>query len=398
MNVLALTNLYPNPLQPQRAPFNRQQLRVLAESHRVRVIAPVLWTDEWSARRRSPGVLPSGRRVEHDGLTVDHPRYWYTPKILRCLYGRFFLASVRRTFRAAVREFQPDIVYAPWAYPDGYAAERLAREAGLPVVIKLHGSDLLQLDQYAGRVAGTVAALREADGLIAVSQDLANRAIAMGASPQRVHVVVDGVDRELFSPGDRTTARQPLGLPADVRQLLFVGNLVPVKGIDVLLDACRRLPAAVGPWQLHLLGDGPLRASLQALAAKYGLHKQVCFHGVVPHSSLPNWYRAADLLVLPSRSEGIPNVLLEAAACELPYVASAVGGIPEIAGQAASRLVPPEQPDPLAAAIAQMLHRSPPAGPGPRDRREAVAEIAAVLERCVAERSLRPSYPAALTA
>src|SRR5947208_3004851 len=112
MRILALTNLYPSPLAPHRAPYNRHQFRLLAERHPLHVIAPIAWTDEWRSGMRK---LPPTRRVTHDGLTVDHPRYWFTPKILRQLYGRFFLESVRRTFEAAVAEFSPDIVFAPWA-------------------------------------------------------------------------------------------------------------------------------------------------------------------------------------------------------------------------------------------------------------------------------------------
>ena len=99
MKILALTNLYPNPYQPHRAPYNRHQFRMLSELHDLHVIAPLAWIDELTARRRGEPPLPDSRRVIHDGLTVDHPRYWYTPKTLRRYYGRFFLASVQRTFR-----------------------------------------------------------------------------------------------------------------------------------------------------------------------------------------------------------------------------------------------------------------------------------------------------------
>jgi glycosyltransferase involved in cell wall biosynthesis len=380
MRILALTNLYPNPFQPQRATFNRHQFRLLNERHPLRVIAPILWADERRARRAGAPPLPPGRRVVHDGITVDHPRYWYTPKVLRGMYGRFFLWSVRRTFRAVADEFRPDLVLASWAYPDGWAAVRLAHQLGLPVVLKIHGSDVRLAGTWAGRLDGTAEALRRADGVVAVSQDLADRAIELGADPGWTRVVVNGVDRETFSPGDRAAARAAVGWRADVRHLLFVGNLMPVKGVDVLLDACTRLAERVGAWELHLVGDGEMRGRLAGQADRAGIADRVRFHGIRPHDELPDWFRAADLVVLASRSEGIPNVLLEAAACGTPFVATRVGGVPEIADQGACRLVPPEDPEQLAAAIADVLANPPPAPvQGPRDRREAAEDLADFL-------------------
>jgi glycosyltransferase involved in cell wall biosynthesis len=383
MRILAITNLYPSPQQPHRAPYNRHQFRMLGELHPLRVIAPISWTDEWAACRQALPRIPPGRRTQHDGLTVDYPRYWFTPKMLRQFYGSFYLSSVRSTFAAVHDEFRPDVIFAPWAYPDGYAAVHLAREAGLPVVVQVHGSDIRELDRYIARVPGTTAAVRDADGVIAVSQDLADRVVALGAVRHRVRVVIDGVDRQTFCPGDKALARGRLNLPAATRHLLFVGSLVPVKGLDILLAACRTLREEVGPWHLHLIGGGPLEGQLRDVAQSYGLEGCVWFHGPIAHSELPDWFRAADLFVLASRSEGVPNVLLEAAACGLPFVASRVGGIPEIANLGASRLVPSEQPAALAAAIADMLADPGPPGDGPRDRREAVAEIAQFLQSFV---------------
>ena len=393
MKILALTNLYPNPLQPHRAAFNRHRFRFLAEHHQVRLIAPVSWRDEW-ALRGTGARIPPDRCTTCDGIAVEHPRYWYTPGALRGQYGRFFEASVRPAFDRAVRELEPDIVLATWAYPDGWAAVRLARRHGLPVAVLVHGSDVRRMDEFAARRAGTREALCGADGVIAVSADLAARVVALGAAPDRVATVLDGVDRSLFHPGDRAAARQRLGLGEDRRHLLYIGNLLPVKGVDVLLQACRVLDAKRQDWCLHLVGDGAERARLQAQAQDAGLADKVVFHGAQPQTALPDWLRAADLFVLPSRSEGIPNVLLEASACATPYVASRVGGIPEIAALGAGVLVPPEQPQALAEAIGHALE-APPAQPaaGPRDRREAVAEIADFLARTVA----RTRAPATLS-
>lgn len=384
MKILAITNLYPNPLQPHRAVFNRHRFRFLAQHHDTRLIAPIGWREELELGRTQQARIPSTRQVVSDGIPVSHPKYWYTPRILRGLYGRFYLESVRRIFNRMVEEFKPDIVFATWAYPDGWAAVRLARTHGLPVAILVHGSDIRRVDEFEARRQGTREALARADGVIAVSADLGRSVVGLGANPESVRVILDGVDKSVFVPGDATLARQRLGLDPGRRHLLFIGNLVEVKGLDILLQACARLDPAREDWELHLVGDGHLRGSLAQLADSLGIAARVRFHGSRPQQELPGWLHAADLFVLPSRSEGVPNVLLEASACGTQYVASHVGGIPEIASLGASTLVPPEDPEALSAAIAKRL-AEPATQPsaGPRDRREAVADIGGFLEEIV---------------
>src|SRR5690606_19896920 len=261
----------------------RHRFRFLAADHELRMIAPVSWRDEWALRGTGPGIARD-RRTTLDGIQVAHPRYWYTPGVLRGQYGRFFHASVRATFDRAVRESRPDVVLATWAYPDGWAAVRLARSHGLPVVVMVHGSDVRRMDEVPARSRGTREALCAADGVIAVSADLAARVVALGADPDRVLTVLDGVDRTLFNPGDRTQARRALGLADDERHLLFIGNLLPVKGVDVLLQACATLAAQRTDWRLHLVGDGPERARLAAQAQALGIDARVVFHGSRAHA------------------------------------------------------------------------------------------------------------------
>lgn len=386
MRILAVTNLYPNPFHPIRATFNREQFRALARDHAVQVISPILWTDELSARLRGHRPLPNGRRVEFDGLTVDHPRYWYPPKLLRTRYGHCFRAGIRRTFERAVDEFDPDVVLAAWAYPDGWAAASLARQAGLPVAVKVHGSDLLWgLRHYPARVRRTRDALRAADLVVAVSQDLANKVEEFGVRPDRIRVVYDGVDLDSFCPGPRAEARTRLGLPHDVPNLLFVGSLVPVKGLRTLIAACESMARAGRRFRCHLIGGGPLRESLARQAAAVGLSDSVVFHGPKAHASLPDWFRAADLFVLPSQSEGVPCVLLEAMACGTRFVASRVGGIPEVARFGSGELATPGDAAGLAEAISRQLgDRSAPGVRWTRGHAQAAADIASGLQRMVA--------------
>ncbi len=399
MRILTITNLYPNPYQPLRAPFNRQQFRHLAMTpgHAVRVIAPIFWNAELKAQWRGSAPLPPGRTLTLDGLTVDHPAYVYPPGVLRNTHGRFFEWSVRDTFERAVEEFRPDVVCVPWAYPDAWAVTRLARRAGLPVVVKVHGSDIRMLEGNLRKQQLTGEGLRRADGVIAVSRDLAERVCALGANPYRVRVVYDGVDADVFHPGAKDEARRRLGLVSDGPLLLFIGNLVPVKGLDVLLEALALRRAAGQPFTLFLVGQGPQKAALQQQAERLGLADRVRFLGSRPHDELTSWYQAADLFVLPSRSEGVPLVLLEAIACGTPFVASAVGGIPEIAPFGRSGLVPPEDPQALAAAIADGLARGPlPAAEvrPVRSHAEAVTEILDLFETVRRDRAERPATAA----
>lgn len=397
MRILALTNIFPNPLQPHRATYNRFQLRLLGQRHPVRVIAPVAWTDELTAWRTGAGRLPAGRRGVLDGLTVEYPRYVFPPKVLRGRHGRFYRASVRRPFGRAVAEFRPDLVYTPWAYPDGWAAVALGHAAGLPVVLKVHGSDVLLLGPTPERRGPTSEALRQADAVIAVSRDLAERVIGFGARPDRVHVIYDGIDTQRFRPGPAAEARARLGLDRDTPVVLSVGNLVPVKGQDLLIEACARLARVGVRFRGYLIGDGPLRAPLDRQAADLGLSDRFRLLGALPSHELPDWYRAADVFALPSHSEGVPNVQLEAMACGVPFVGSRVGGIPEVAHYGESRLVPPGDVGALAEALGAFLTRpgGRPAGAAGavRDLTETVIDIEALFGDVLAARGRHEPAP-----
>jgi glycosyltransferase involved in cell wall biosynthesis len=398
MRVLALTNLYPNPMQPHRAAFNKQQFAALACEHEVRVIAPIAWTDERAAwipgRRKSRETraeIPACRHRISDGMIIHHPRYLFTPKILRGLYGHFFKASVRECFKVAVREFRPDVVLGSWSYPDGWAAVRLARQAGLPIAVKVHGSDVLTVGDQPARWRRTAEALTSADAVIAVSRHLAERTMELGVHAARMHVVYNGVDVNIFHPDPKDAARQRLGVTSDDPLIMFAGNLVPVKGLDVLVEALASIAGAGRRFQCVMIGGGPLKAALTARIQSLGLGGCVRLIGARPLEELANWYQAADLFVLPSRSEGMPNVLLEAAACGTPFIATSVGGIPEFADSKA--LVPPGDVFALTERLAVFLDPATRPAIGtvfpPGSWAESARDLSSVLERIVAEPAAR---------
>jgi len=182
--------------------------------------------------------------------------------------------------------------------------------------------------------------------------------VALGADPTRVHTIYNGVDAQRFSPGSREAARQRLGLGAEQPLLLYVGNLKSTKGCLDLLEAFPAVLAQRPQAALVYAGAGACRDELLARAAALGCAERVSLVGAVPHAQLGDWFRAADLLCLPSHNEGVPNVVLEAMSCGIPVVASRVGGIPEVLPEFAGMLVPVRDPAALSAALLEATGRA----------------------------------------
>lgn len=391
MRLLFLSNEFPNPCDATKATFNYDLCRTLAADHAVQVVAPLAWTDELRARcaGRSVDRLASARSAAMGAMEVVYPRFWYPPGCLRTRYGDFLWRSLRKTVQAIEQGPRPDCVLSYWAHPDGECAVRIARRLGVPSIVMVGGSDVLLMTRDPGRRRCIQRVLQEADAVVAVSRDLATRVVELGVPGEKVHAMRRGVDASTFYPGDRPAARRALRLPTDGRLLLWVGRFEPVKGVDVLLDAFERLRSADRAVRLALVGDGSLRSELEAQAARRGVAERVHFVGRVAHDQLGGWFRAADATVLPSRSEGMPNVLLESLACGTPWVASAVGGVPEIAGHAAARLVPPDDASALAEAIGGLLDDAPeiPSHARPAARESFARRLTDLAEQLIARRS-----------
>lgn len=380
MRVLAMTSLFPNPYQPNMWSPNRLQLSWLAKQAEVDVIAPLPWTTERRGRKRAGNLLKEGRFRRVDNLMVEHVPYIFPPGMLRGSYGKFYRWSVAQAFHRHVIAFKPDIVFTHWAYPDGWAAVKLGHAHQLPVVIQVLGSDVLLLHETPSRRPGTVEALQQADGVWAVSQDLARNVKALGVADARIKVIYDGVDTSLFYPGSQQEARDRLNLKISKKMILFIGNIVPVKAIDKLLDACETLHERGVAFHAAIIGQGDQRASLEEHATRLRCHDSIRFYGSMPQETLPDWYRASDVFVLPSYSEGVPNVLLEACACNVPYVASNVGGIHEIADRGQGVLVPSGDLSALANAIQHQLQAPRQLAKATRSRAECISDFLQFLQ------------------
>lgn len=215
------------------------------------------------------------------------------------------------------------------------------------MVLTARGSDTSQLPHLPFAGAMIRRALAEADGIIAVSGGLKEGLVALGVPAAKVSVLRNGVDTALFHPpADRAALRRELGF--DAPTILSVGLLIPRKRHHLTIEALRELPGH----RLVILGEGPERPALEALATRLGLADRVRMPGARPHQELPRWYGAADVMVLASAREGWANVLLESMACGTPVVATAAWGAREaVSTPAAGRVVEEASPGAIAAAI-----------------------------------------------
>lgn len=362
MRVLIVTKIFPNAVEPLSSPFNRQQFAALGRRCDVEVLATIPWFPgarafgRWSTAGRLAGVP---RRETIDGLPVVHPRFIYLPRVAVGTQGALYAASI--AVEALRRRGKFDVVLGSWAYPDGVAAIALARLLGVPAVVKVHGSDLNVIAKMDGAARNLRFALPRARRVVAVSRPLADEVAGFGVPRERIDVVPNGVDSDLFRPADRAAARAELGHGGDRRRwILYVGRLEPAKGVLDLLGAFTRLAARRDDVRLVLVGDGSARAACAEAAQRLG--DRILAPGARPLAEVPRWMAACDVLTLPSWNEGTPNVLLEALACGRRVVATRVGGIPDVvASDAIGELVPARDPAALADALerAAVAHYDP---------------------------------------
>lgn len=354
LRVLAITKIFPNAVEPLSAPFNRQQFAALASRCQLDVMGTIPWfpgaglLGRWSSAGKLAAVP---RRETIAGIAVRHPRTLFVPRLAHATWGPLYAASIAPALLPY--RHRVDVVLGSWAYPDGFAAVIAARLLGVPCVVKLHGSDINSIAKLRGPRRMLAWALPRATAVVAVSRALADEAAQLGVARDRIAVVMNGVDAELFHPRDRAAARAQLGLPVGPIAL-YVGNLKEDKGVLDLAAAWATVARALPDATLLVVGGGPAGVALASAVAPLG--SRVRLVGPQPLAQIPTWMAACDLLVLPSHAEGTPNVVLEALASGRRVVASSVGGIPDlITRPELGELVPARAPDALAAAIVRAL-------------------------------------------
>jgi glycosyltransferase involved in cell wall biosynthesis len=260
-------------------------------------------------------------------------------------------------------------MHGHWVVPGGVIAA--AARPALPLVVSLHGSDVFVAERTGLARIAARRVFDRAGFVTACSDDLARRAVALGAAADRLEVVPYGVDTNRFkpAPGAREAARARLGLPPGAPLLFAAGRLVRKKGFEYLIDAVPIIESAV-PAHLAIAGEGDLDSELRARAAAGGAADRVHFLGNLAQDAVGGWFAAADVAVAPSvrddsgNVDGLPNTVLEALASGTPLVSTAAGGIATVVEDGRTGVIVPERdPRSLAAALTALL-RDPQRGAG----------------------------------
>ena len=332
MRILTFTSLYPNKIEPRHGIFvkNRMTYFDQIEGSSRKVIAPVQYFPMLCLlpgnRFHRYNQIPKEETI--DDATVYHPRYFTIPgtdivdaatamasaanKILPKIYPSKIYPSKIYSGKETC-----DLIDGHYLYPDGVAAYQIAQKYNKPLILTARGSDVNFWMEQPAQKEKIMPALNYASHVICVSNALKNSLIKHGVANNKITVIMNGVDKSLFNAGQ---------LPSAGEYLLTVGNLVPLKGHEYILNSLSKLPEE----KLIIIGSGALEKRLKKLASQLNITRRVTFLPNISHNELPAFYAKAKCTILMSSMEGMPNVVLESLACGTPVIATNVGGIAEV--------------------------------------------------------------------
>lgn len=351
LKVTVVTPIFPIPAQPYRGHSEYEIVLALSKNADVNVICPFPRYPRWFQPRfdcRHPDLSYSPPGVE-----TRYFEYPALPGVTRCING----LVCAKYLEAYFRESMPHLACNFWLYPEGYATVAAARRLGIPAVICSIGSDLNRIADPASRWL-TRLAMKRASFVVTKSEHLRERAIGMGINADKVRTVRNGCDPRVFHLADRGAARAQLAVDDKAELVLFVGRLDFKKGILELLEAFASLASRRPNLRLAYVGDGPGGEQLRWKAKHLALENRICLVGSCPSEKVAQWLAAANVLALPSYSEGYPNVVIEALSCGRPVIATDVGGIPELVTDTSGILVAPREWRALAGAIETGMDRN----------------------------------------
>src|SRR5260370_22092910 len=356
--VLVLSKSYPNNVFEVLGLWVENLVRHSAKFCAPKVIAPVQY---WPPIPGLPEYYKRFRTIPRhcfaSGIEVFHPRMLVGPGYsLHSIESRIYYWAARRVAKRLRRDFPFDLIHAHFTYPDGVAAVRLGKQFGVPVIITEHAPWGSWADPNAFVRRESVGAVEQCAFHVAVSGTVRESVARVVGAAEKLRVVRVGVDGAIFNRSEEGGQHLP-------NQLLFVGAIRPVKGVDILLRAVRLIADSGRDVRLVLVGESYFKSyqreydRLRQMVEDLRLGSRVNVVGKRRPPELVRSIQESAVLILPSRAESFGMVLVEALACGTPVVATRCGGPEDIVNEEVGILVPPEDPAALAAGIAQVLDR-----------------------------------------
>lgn len=361
--VLSLSTLFPTPARPGFGKFVEYSLGAVARRGDIdlTVVNPI-GVPPWPLSRREPYRTHDSapQQGELQGATVHYPRFTLVPRFGGDSNAGRIVRAVMPLVQKLHAERPFDLIDAQFFFPDGPAVAEIAKRLGLPWSIKARGADIHFWGRRPAPLAQMRAAAQGAAGMLAVSGALKGDMAALGMPGERITVHYTGIDHARFTL-PRTQARilvsavPELGVWVKGPLVVVTGALIERKGQGLVIEALRHLPGV----HLAFAGAGPDENALRALAARLDVEERVQFLGQVSHDLLPQLLSAANVLALPSASEGIANAWIEALACGTPLVIPDIGGAREVLRDPSAGRIVERTPQAIAAGIAEVLANQP---------------------------------------
>lgn len=354
LRIVSVSTDYPGPSTPHRGLFVKRRLRYLARLEQLVVIQPQPW---FPVLR--PRGSPNGSAIQSEHPPAIRPPMFYFPGVLKGLDGYWVKRAVMPLIRAVAADEPVDLIDAHFGYPEGVGCVMAAQELGLPVFITMRGLERQILDCH-WRRSQLLWALQQCTGIICVAHALSDLARSQGIAAAKLRVIPNAVEREIFHPGCQNESKRRLGIATEHRLIISVGMFERRKGQHLLLEAFHRLCQRDPTIRLALIGGRTHERGYPELientVSNLGLQELVLRPGSQPPARVAMWLRAADLFVLPTYDEGCCNAILEALACGLPVVTTAVGdNATHVAPPERGLLVPPGDVNSLTNAVETAL-------------------------------------------
>lgn len=344
MNLIWITPEFPSSRSNIKGIYIYRTVKELAKHYKVHVIClypafpPFLemikyWRDwkniynDWNKNYSKS----TNATIEFTNGQIIHLRYYRLPRgKFHHIEGWFAYLQARKYLLKIVD--QNSIIHANWIFPAGTMASIISKKYNVPFLISLLGSDVNRLIEGTKFWKAAKKLLERAHKVTAVTNDLFDK-----CNEKNIHIekskmeLIDNIyDVHNFVIKDKNQTRKLLGISTDVKMIFYAGGLIPIKNVDILIKAVSNILISRSDINLFIAGEGTEEGSLKRLTEMRDISSNVFFLGSLQADQMINYYNSADIFCLQSKSEGLPNVVVESFLCGTPVVASAVGGIPTI--------------------------------------------------------------------